>query len=44
MNFVRGGDEGDALALRAIADIVATREEESDELIGTGNEEAGARR
>ena len=33
--------QGDALALRAIADIVATREEESDEVIGAGDDQAG---
>src|SRR5947209_17156489 len=32
---------GDALALRAIADIVATREEASDEVIRTGDAEGG---
>jgi deoxycytidylate deaminase len=32
---------GDALALRAIADIVATREEQSDEVIGAGDDEVG---
>lgn len=32
---------GDALALRAIASIVATRDEESDEVIGAGDEAVG---
>jgi deoxycytidylate deaminase len=37
---VRWG-RGDALALRAIADIVATRDEQSDEVINVGGDEAG---